>query len=1103
MPRMNRLRLAGFAFLVSLGGCRSTELPAPPAPPGVGSIQGTVVYARPGQSALVPAKGATIELLGTSVLTTSAESGYFSLTPIPVTTGAVLLRFDANEDGVIDHQKLIRVEELRAGPGRDIALGQVTLGGNALVKGAVLRADQLGAGNGHGGTTIFVPEGPFLAYSGDNGSFTFENLPEGDLTLSFFRAGYATQQASVSLQAGEVFTLSTIVLTAETDAPGKTQVNGVVSLFGAPNNEGVTVHAGTSATATSDTGGNYSFAALDPGVYVFGFEKTGFGSVSLRNVVVSGASTQLPQVILTPGTSIPPNLDAGASYDAGVLTGADGGGVGSDGGSSDGGSGQADAGPQAVIEGPAFVVTSGTFTLNGVHSAGVRPLVYHWAQTAGPTVTIPGNDSVLGANPMLQAPAAATVLKFTLRITDANGVSSPTSSELTVPVGAPPKAQIASGWPTTVFASQQIQLDGRPSNDPSGILQYLWSVLPSDAGIVSEPAGDAGEFVRLTMPLTVPTSLAVTVRLDVINGVLVPSVMPAAATFTLTTATAPTWSLDAGFPKSVAGDSLVSLSGLASTPGIPGATFSYLWSPSREPGSGTAEWQLTDATAPATTFIAPHVVGAPRLISFTFTATSTSGLMPTQRQAPTWVSVIDRAAPSVVSTSIIGGRGSAQGMIITFDEPIDPFAVNSVTVSPGSGSPFPAPSISERFVEGNQLTLVYGGLGATSGSSQVLNVYNVRDRAPAQPNTAANVQYPFLAEARWSPIYESQSESTTDPRPGLTVTRANGVEQVLIFGRKENRTWFLAPFDPTVCSATPCVMSDDATAPSVALGPTTAVRGPRGTSQGGTSYALAQMRDQQGDAGIGFINSGGGWAPLPSPPGTIFSDGQNVASLYAENNSLKIARFDTATSSWGYADAGLITADATNFSTDALSDPVPVGVGSLTNDTVVVGRTSKTGEVRAFTGARGSSTWSAWGSLGTNGVDRVLEARTAITDNYPQSGFTSTLHQSGRLHVVVYVGVNNSGDFWVSGVSSFDTLYRGNAVWVVASVNGQLQIKLIPYGTFSPTAFPGPPPTGDLNHDPSCRAEHPELKIMNEKLFLAWAERCNTDPWKIYFRVLN
>ncbi len=1145
---MFRRRLL-LGVLLSFAACsRSLELPNPPAPPGPGSIQGSVVFAKPGQSTLVAAKGATIEILGTSLTTTSLESGYFTLSPIPVSSGALLLRFDADGDGSIDHQKLIRLEEVHAGPGKDVALGQVTLGGNAIVQGTVLRADQLSSPTGNGGTSILVPEGPFLTYSGDNGAFTFENLPEGNLTLSFFRPGYITQQATVQLRPGEVFTLSTTLLTPDVSAPTKTKVSGVVTLFGSASSAGVTVHAGSSQTATTVEDGTYTFEALDPGVYVFGFEKTGFNTVSLHSVTVSGSTTQVPQVLLVPGTSTPPNLDAGQPYvpdagsmvDAGLPTdsgvpdagtptdaggavdsGAPDAGVVDAGGLVDSGlpdagvvdaggvdagvtdAGVPDAGPQAVVDPtPAFAQVNTSFTLNGVHSLGVRPFVYHWAQTAGTAVTIANNDTLLAATPSIQAPATPTVLKFTLKITDANGVTSPASPEVTIPVAAPPKAIIGDAGVNLVYASQQIVLDGRPSTDPTGIIEYRWSVAPTGIGITTTALGDGGAQLQVTMPATVSTAVAVTASLDVVNGLGVQSTSPATATFQLTTAAAPSWSVDAGVSSvAPAGDARVDLTGVATAPGIPGATFTYLWSPSREPDSGVADWQLTDATSPNTSFIAPHVVGAPRPIYLTLTATSTSGLTPPTKAATVWVNVIDRAAPNVVSTSIVGGRGPAQGMVIDFDEPIDPAAVSSVTVAAAVGSPSPAPTITNRYVNDKRLTLQYQA-GAVDGSAQVLIIANVRDLAPGQPNTMPTQQLNFILTTQWSPAYESVSTSATDPHPGITAITDGGTPRVLVFGRNGNQPWFLAPVDPTSCSTPPCLVPDDTTAPSATL-TSAPVRGPRGSVLNGQTYATMQVKDFVGDAGVAYVNNGTGWALIDPPPGTVFSDGTALHSVYAENNALKIVKLDPTTKLWSYADAGIITTDATNFPTDTASDPLPIGISTSTNDTVVVAKTSKTGQLRAFiNNPKNSTTWAAMGSLGFNGVDPVIEGRSAISPFYPNSAYTSVRQASGRLYMVIYGDVNNAYEFFSTGVSGFDVLYHASAMWLVAAVNGQILIRYIPYGTVTAYAYPGPGAGGSLNNDTSCVADSPELTFSQEKVFVAWAEHCGANPWKMYFRSL-
>lgn len=1098
---MNRLRWLP-AVLVIAACSRSLELPDPPGPPGPGSVQGQLVYAQPGQSMLRPAVGATVELLGTSLkATVMDDTGYFSLAPIPSETGSILLRFDSDGDGKVDRQKLIHLEDIKAGPGKTVALGQVALGLSAIMKGSILRSDALDSPTGHGGTSVFVPQGPNLTYTGDNGAFTFENLPEGNLAVSFFRAGYITQNSTVTLRAGEVFTLSNVLLVPETSPTPTTKVTGSVVLFGSSSNSGATVHlSGLETTATTDEAGRYTFESVPSGVYRLGVEKPGFVTVTLPNLAVAGTSAELPPVILVPGNSTPVDLDGGTQMpptDGGMT----------DGGSADGGTdGGVDAGPpgpRAVISPPPAYVTAGfNFQLNGSMSTGDRPLVYHWAQTGGTTVAFSVNDSIAAATPTIQAPTASTLLKFSLKVTDINDVTSPAAT-VSVPVGAPPVARIAMGYPASAFASQQVQFDGSPSTDATGIVKYTWSVMP--AGLVTATPQGAGEKVLLTMPASVATAQVVTVTLVVTNQIGIDS-PPASVSFNLTTTTAPGWTVDAGAPQAVAGFSTVTISGIAAAPGVPTATFDYAWSPGREPASGTAEWQLTDASARTTTFVAPRVVGAPRLINFTLTATNTAGgLSPSQRTSTTWVSVIDREPPKVIGTNIVNGRGSSVGLVIDFDEPINPASVNGVSVFQTSGSSIPAPQISDRLVEGSRLTLVYRAGSAIEGASCYLQVSSVQDLAPSQPNFSANTTVPFIVESRWSPAHESTATSNSDPRPGLAVRELDGgVVEALVFGRKNGNAWFLAPVNPSACTSAPCPMADDGAAPSNALA-STATRGERGLVHEGEAIAVAQLADPQGTPGLAFSKRTGAWASFPAPPGPIYSDESELFSVYADNGSIKLARFDETARTWGTGTATTIVTDATLYPTDATSDPLPLGAGTPVNEAHVLVKSSKTNELRAYRNEpKGSATWVAAGTLSPGTAsDKAVEGRCALSPFYTGSCYGTYLTQSGRLQATVFGDVGNATTVWTSGVTSFSVGYHASAAWYVGAVGGQILIRVIPYGTFTVTGFDGPGAGGSLNADPSCVADHPEIKFVRQKVFVTWAERCGANPWRLYLRQLQ
>src|SRR5690606_24049194 len=89
---------------------------------------------------------------------------------------------------------------------------------------------------------------------------------------------------------------------------GVVQDTAAVPLFG------VTVRAalgGDEASATTDAQGRFSFDGLSPGVWVLAFEKSGFKSLRVDNVLVAAGANSIGPYTLELGTSTPIDLDGG------------------------------------------------------------------------------------------------------------------------------------------------------------------------------------------------------------------------------------------------------------------------------------------------------------------------------------------------------------------------------------------------------------------------------------------------------------------------------------------------------------------------------------------------------------------------------------------------------------------------------------------------------------------------------------------------------------------------------------------------------------------------------------------------------------------------
>ena len=176
--------------------------------------------------------------------------------------------------------------------------------------------------------------GVFEAVSGVGGAFGFEDVPEGEYTLTIIKEGYITVIKEVFVDSNMFYRI-VIDLDAVNTLTGKVSVADDDNDFG--NNEpleGATVTitrlSSTNAftyTALTDADGEYSFQGLTIGRYMITVSKEGYRSVTqqfnvymyqnnIRNIVLEA----IPGTNITDGNAAGKIIDSVTGYGVGGLT---------------------------------------------------------------------------------------------------------------------------------------------------------------------------------------------------------------------------------------------------------------------------------------------------------------------------------------------------------------------------------------------------------------------------------------------------------------------------------------------------------------------------------------------------------------------------------------------------------------------------------------------------------------------------------------------------------------------------------------------------------------------------------------------------------------
>lgn len=490
------MRFTASCLLAALGAASCTRqltLP-PPATQAPGSVQGRLVYDVVGQRDPAPAKGARVALERSGATATANEQGRFFLEGVTDGRASLTITFDENGDGQVDRSRRVALSDFSAGKGRQVELGELSLGKNATVRGRVVRAEAAQARTGHGGLSVVVPETPFLAFTADDGSFTLEGLPEGELTLVALR-GTSRAQLKVTVRAGEELRLGALEVAAPTAMPAAVVLAGRVTSGAGAALADVRVVAAAGNTqreVRTDAQGAFSLELVQ-GVWSLGLEKAGHQTTRLANLLALDARLDLGELVMVEGTSTPLSFATGDG-------GADGGRL---------------PGPgelvEVVIAGAGDSVRPGEqVTLRAITVGGVAPISFTWRVDGG----VVGPSGVTAGEVQLSAPAGCPAAwPLSLTAVDAQGSTREASMVLRVsdPLFAsvqPPALAPGRNGEFTAAVEQ-----GRCT----GGLEYQWTTLDAPPG-VTLAVGATRDRYEVTVPPQV-TSGVVKVQLVVVNNV--------------------------------------------------------------------------------------------------------------------------------------------------------------------------------------------------------------------------------------------------------------------------------------------------------------------------------------------------------------------------------------------------------------------------------------------------------------------------------------------------------------------------------------------------------------------------------------------------------
>jgi hypothetical protein len=274
-----------------------------------GEVRGTVVEAPSPGASLVPVAGARVVIENSSLHVTADSHGAFDLTKVPAGTYAIDITAPPGDAGTVAqgiHLSGITLAALSGGAGDGLDLGRIVLGTLGGIEGTV-------TSEGASLTGAFAVLPDLTQMVSVNGAFSFSNLNPGTYSLSLVEVSSAgtariAPPVRVVVNPGEITHVPNIDIPLN---PILSQggIAGRVELLGASSSKGATVTLlGTSIAAqTTDAAGDYSQSGVAADVYTLTASAPGYQSATVGGIIVGGTTTNIPVIVLSPGTNPPAN----------------------------------------------------------------------------------------------------------------------------------------------------------------------------------------------------------------------------------------------------------------------------------------------------------------------------------------------------------------------------------------------------------------------------------------------------------------------------------------------------------------------------------------------------------------------------------------------------------------------------------------------------------------------------------------------------------------------------------------------------------------------------------------------------------------------------